>query len=252
MEEKGHLEKLRTIFEQILLDLQIPFEVTRKEEIIQKQESSCKQLTQEFLNKDDNEGRKLAIQIGIADSLLKIFATRELETLSQAYAIAFFWLTFPCSFEIRQLIFQLNPYPALLRLLDSTNEANIDVTNLTIFNIQESGSETTQVTEAHHHYEVFIQCKGIEKLLELLDRNVDESIKNLSAINIAYLYRAREIADEEIRKKIIDRLKTVTNDSQNILNKYAILGLKYLAQNSENCAAIGSDGFAIPDVAENS
>ncbi|KAA6355606.1 MAG: hypothetical protein EZS28_048867 [Streblomastix strix] len=227
-EKEIHLEKLRSILESVIQDLRLPYIGTRhqKDQIQQKQEGSCRRLIKKLRNKEDDEGRRLTVQIGVVDALLHIFASRSLESITPTYTNAFHCLTVPCSNEIRQQIYLKNPYQALIRLLDHSDEDIVSDAIGSIYNIQLCGFSTTLSTEQHPHYEEIAVNEGIEKIFNLFQRNVSKTSKDCASICLGHLFRCREITNELMRREIIFHLITlltdvdiwIKNTSKNALN----------------------------------
>ncbi|KAA6363667.1 MAG: hypothetical protein EZS28_040806, partial [Streblomastix strix] len=240
-EEKGiQIEILCLILESVIQDLRLPFVGTQhqKDQIQQKQEKSCRILIKKLRNKEDNEGRRLTVQIGVVDELLNIFLTRRLESITLAYIFAFHYLLFPCSDQIQQQIYLKHPYPSLIRLLEHPDEEIVNNAIISIFYIQLCGLNTQSSTEQHPHYEAIASNQGIEKIFNLFQRNVSKYSKDCAAICLGFLFRYREITNELMRREIINHLITFVSDVNSWIKDAAINAITSLSMNQTNLTEI--------------
>ncbi|KAA6395796.1 MAG: hypothetical protein EZS28_008676 [Streblomastix strix] len=205
-----------------------------KKQIIENQENDCKLLIRTVKNKIDNIGRKQMIESGVVESLLFIFSNRDLNSITRSYSQTFFQLTHPSSDESKLLIYNKEPYPGLIRLLEHTDVGIASDAIASIFNIQLSGSSTTPDANPHPHYDSILACDGIKKIFALFQKNVCKFSRDRSALCIGYMFRAQQITDQIMRNEIISHLKSLLSDSEDWIKERAKNALKYLAQNEVN------------------
>jgi hypothetical protein len=80
--------------------------------------------------------RRKIIELGIADLLINIFNSRDLDQITHQYIQAFFVLTYPSNKNTCKLLFDKKALPSLLRLFDSKDKdlvfsnAQISFTNI--------------------------------------------------------------------------------------------------------------------------
>ncbi|KAA6360661.1 MAG: hypothetical protein EZS28_043812 [Streblomastix strix] len=230
-------------------DFKIPLEGTevQKRNILETQEKDAQLLLRTYDGIQDDIGRRRVIQAGIVEGFLYIFERRELNTIPRTISFAFYLLTTPASNEINLLLFQKNPFPGLLRLLDHTNINVLGYAIAAINNILDAGACTTPMNQPHPHFESINTLGGVEKVFSLFRRNANKYSKDSAAICIGFLFKAKEIVDADMRREIIAHLKMLTNDPDYQINNRAKLALRYLAQNAVNRAEIKSNGFVIPE-----
>ncbi|KAA6399169.1 MAG: hypothetical protein EZS28_005311 [Streblomastix strix] len=262
----NHEELIKqTQFDQIARDLQLPLTGTEEEidKKKKKENNNCRYLFTLLFNRSDDKLRMSLIQTGIIDALLKIFATRDLETISDQQILAFYAFTHPYSIEVSQLMFSKKPYqPFLLK----------------------SGSESSPITSQHPHFEEISTNGGIEKFFKLFQRNLNdktddfpkykynvitlmrkqmgeelqeqseedhdrrtESIKDRLSVIIGNLLCAQEVTNTEMKLQIIEHLKSLANKPQDWIRTESRKALKNLAQNSVNRTEIQKGGFIIPE-----
>ncbi|KAA6364974.1 MAG: hypothetical protein EZS28_039500 [Streblomastix strix] len=219
----------------------------QKEQIRKKKIEICQKIIAYLLGKENDEYRKNAIEAGIIDVLLRLFNTLPLDSITQSHVWAFFVFTHPSSDEILLLLAEKKPYPALLRLLDHSNFIVLRRAVTSISNILIGASNLTPVNQPHPHFQAVASCGGIEKLYSLFKKNEYEIITYFIAKCIGLLFKAKEIANVEMRNDIISHLKSIYNDSNSPNKYFAKSPLKRLAENSINRAEIEKDGFKIPE-----
>ncbi|KAA6402685.1 MAG: hypothetical protein EZS28_001786 [Streblomastix strix] len=216
------------------------------------------------------------MEIGIIDSLIRIFASRDFAMISNSYTLAFFKYTDSCNFELLQQLFNRNPYPALIRLLNHQKEDIVRDSINSISNILESGFQLSDDSELHPHFQQMIECNGIQIIFNLFRSSNDQWTKNKASICIGFLFVSREINNASIRQQIIANLIGQVNgldigtnmDAANALkglsrNPELLLDsddwkrikskerLFFLAQNTTNRTEIEKDGFAISRLYDN-
>ncbi|KAA6359210.1 MAG: hypothetical protein EZS28_045263 [Streblomastix strix] len=177
----------------------------------------------------NNEIQKLCIESGIIKSLLDICSSRNLNQITYPYIGALASFTYPSSFQMIQLLYQLKPFPSLLRLLDRTDENIVYYSMNAIDNIIYYGAIGTDSTSIHPYYEDLNQLGGIEKIFSLFRRTQDEFTKIVSATCLGIVFRAREMTDPEMKVEIISHLKSIINHENEDIKKLAQLALKCLA-----------------------
>ncbi|KAA6359233.1 MAG: hypothetical protein EZS28_045240 [Streblomastix strix] len=184
-----------------------------------------------FITKDDDiEGRKQAVEAGIADALLKIFSTYPLESITPSHAWAFFELKFIKDDQINYDAFKSINFTGLVRLLNHPDITVVHRATISIQNILVSAS-----------------CDGINKLFILFKKNLRKRSKDEASICIGHLFRAKEIPKTEMRKEVISYLKAAVNDSDSWMKTYSKYRLRGLVQDAVNRAEIEKDGFKIPE-----
>ncbi|KAA6388052.1 MAG: hypothetical protein EZS28_016422 [Streblomastix strix] len=199
------------------------------------------------LQKKDELGRKQAINSGIAEALLHMFANQPLESITDEQASAFYQISFTNQ-ENKLLIFDNKPYPALIRLLDHSNSSVVDRTITSITCILLCGLKIYPANTQHEHYGVMNKCEGINKIYALFKRiNTLKHAKDLAAICIGLLFKASEITDYWMRCDIITHLKKLVYDSDEWMKNASRERLKGLAQNLVNKGEIEKGGFVIPE-----
>ncbi|KAA6378540.1 MAG: hypothetical protein EZS28_025933 [Streblomastix strix] len=251
MVNESDLEKLRMIpWIEMCKDLSKPIVFGQEGSIdLQRQIEICEYLIEMFKDYPKNdEYRKRCIQSGIAKALLNIFETWKLEDIKQQFSDAFRNLTYTNNNEIKQLLFNLNPFKGLLNLL---NHSNCDIQKRainSIFNIQKGGLNSTSESDVHPQFDAIASIGGIEKIYEFMNRNnTNKDCKDYSAITIGYLHGARKIENVYMRINVIKHLKSIVNDQNEYYKFFSKISLKYLAQNSDNKTEIEKNGFIIPE-----
>ncbi|KAA6377588.1 MAG: putative serine threonine-protein kinase nek2 [Streblomastix strix] len=204
-------ENPKNILQKIVKALKLPH--SQNEQVVRKQTKYCMRLKKMFYNKEDDEGRLLAIQLGIAEQLISIFETWELESITQPFSEAFYALTTPVIDEIRQVLFTLKPYQGLMRLLTHSNNDIVAFSLLSINNIICAGANLTEETQPHPHYDVIQSFAGIDKLLTLFrgNKNIDIRNASISCIEkiISILLRLLEHMDQKIIRSVLDYILNI-------------------------------------------
>ncbi|KAA6368454.1 MAG: hypothetical protein EZS28_036019, partial [Streblomastix strix] len=124
-------------FEKIAEDLQKPIDGNEEEKkgIISKQEYDCRLLDSVLTGREDIELRRKLIESGIIGALLKILSSFELNTITKPYIQFFMNFTYPNNVSLNSLLFQMKPFPPLLRLLKHENSEIITNSITSIDNI---------------------------------------------------------------------------------------------------------------------
>ncbi|KAA6401905.1 MAG: hypothetical protein EZS28_002572, partial [Streblomastix strix] len=204
-----------------------------KKKIQNKQEGFCILLSILIKVSKDDQLRKKIINSGIVDSLLFIFETRDLSSITLSYIDLFFNLT-TGNDEDNLLLYSKNPYPYLLHLLDHSENEIINLAIKSILNILTSGSNSTSSQSEHPHFKTIQSNNRVEKLYTLFtNADTNKEIKDLIAICIGRLFRAKTIPDA-IRVEIIDHFIELIGDSDKQTRAEAVIRLSDIAQNTEN------------------
>ncbi|KAA6378845.1 MAG: hypothetical protein EZS28_025628 [Streblomastix strix] len=212
------------------------------------QDGDCWILASILSERKDDELRLRIINSGIVDTLLSIFLTRDLNTITHAFSQAFFILTTKSSNEFKQSLYEKHPYPALIKLLNHSNNEIVDDSITSIYNILIVGINTTSISEKHPHFAEIQSCDGIRKLFDLFKRNdITKRNKNITSRCLGNLFRAQEIPNKEMKTEIIAHLKALLNDPDDWEKITAKKTLKGLSQNAANRTEVEKDGFIIPE-----
>ncbi|KAA6373030.1 MAG: putative CAMK family protein kinase [Streblomastix strix] len=218
------------------------------DEIKNKKILTCRRIIMKFITKDDDiEGRKQALNAGIADALLKIFSTYPLESITPSHVWAFFELTYITDDQINYNAFKNINFTGLVRLID---HPDITVVHRAVASIQDiliSSTNLTSISSEHPYFQSLASCDGINKLFILFKKNLSKYSKDRASICIGQLFRAKEIPNTEMRKELINYLKAASLGSDELTKRNVKSGLKELAQNGVNRAEIEKDGFKIPE-----
>ncbi|KAA6361123.1 MAG: hypothetical protein EZS28_043350, partial [Streblomastix strix] len=135
----------------------------QKDEIRQKKIKICQKIISIFIGKENNEGKKLAIESGIIDALLHLHITYQLDKITISHIWALYIFT-NSSDKIAQLLVSKNPFQALFRLFDHPNIFVVNRAVASIYNILIAGSNTTATSEPHPHFATVQAFDGIQKL----------------------------------------------------------------------------------------
>ncbi|KAA6404324.1 MAG: hypothetical protein EZS28_000142 [Streblomastix strix] len=234
-----------TMLKGIALDLQK--EIIGSEdninEIKERQFKLCNFLISLMKRLEDQEIMKLVISSGISQSLTIMFQKRDLESITRIFSQTFYNITAASKVDARVMIFEKQPFPGLIRLL---NHSNIDIVSdslNSIMNIVLAGTETTIETNVHPYFNEVNGCNGIEAIYSIFQQNINNDLKNTSAILFGHLYRSREIKDINQRIEIISHLKTLLNNSNIEIKKNGKNAIVDLGQNEINRADILSIEF---------
>ncbi|KAA6384443.1 MAG: hypothetical protein EZS28_020031 [Streblomastix strix] len=215
-------------------DLKLPTKGIKEyhKNILQKQETDLLLLSSVIVGREDNELRKRIISSGIVESLLLIFTKRDLNSITRTYSQTFFHITNNLNDEVKLLIYNKNPYPGLIRLLEHTNSKIVSDAIISIILLLQAGSSTTKESDTHPHFESFLACDGLKKIFALFQKNVSKYSRDRSALCIVYLFKAREITDPLMRNEIANHIKSLQNDADTWLKERAKTALKYIDQST--------------------
>ncbi|KAA6355520.1 MAG: hypothetical protein EZS28_048953, partial [Streblomastix strix] len=189
----------------------------------------------------NNEIQKLCIEKGIIKTLLEICSQRNINQITDPYINALTSFTYPSSFQMIQLLYQLKPFPSLVRLLDHKDKNVVYSSINAIDNIIYYGAIGTDSTSIHPYYDDLNQLGGIKKIFQLFRRTKHEDTKNVAATCLGIVFRAREMTDPKMKDKIIIHLKSIIYHPMDDIVKLVILALKCLALNLVNRIEIEKD-----------
>ncbi|KAA6396689.1 MAG: hypothetical protein EZS28_007783 [Streblomastix strix] len=243
-EELKQLKKPYSTIKKISEDLRIPFVGTdeQKEAIKLIQDEDCVLISQIFYNDDYYDQMSL---LGIFDGLLQVLQNREMGAISNVVTTAMLSITQLEKDEAQKLIFQKGAYKILIQLLDH-EDLNIAFDAIRIiFIVLEASSINTKDSELHPHFDQIQECDGAQKIFELYQMDENKKSRDYAAICIGLLFKAREIADPEMKLEIISYLKSLLD--QYWMFDDVIKALKYLAQNEANKVEILKEDFQIPE-----
>ncbi|KAA6363773.1 MAG: hypothetical protein EZS28_040700, partial [Streblomastix strix] len=217
-------------FEQIL-KLSVEGTEDQRKIILQKQESVCFLLSLITENRNDDDLRRRIIQSSIMESLLFVFANRELTSITRTFSQSFYDIVNNSSDELKLLVKQLKPFPGLIHLFDHTESLVPGDAIGSIFLILQAGVATISDTEHHPHFDVVQASDGVKKIYSLFQKNFNKYQRDRAAFSICYLYRGRECTDVVMLKDIYTHIKSILNDSNAWIKERANSALQYLIQN---------------------
>ncbi|KAA6390277.1 MAG: putative NEK/NEK2 protein kinase, partial [Streblomastix strix] len=225
-----------TTLQQIGEDLMKPLEGTeeKQREILKIQENKCEIIISNIKEKVDNYIRKRIVNSSLIEGILFIFTTRDLTSITRTYSQAFLQIVDPTSDEIKLLIYNKQPYPGLVHLLERTDGKIAGDAIISIFLLLETGSNTTPDTKLHPQFETIQECDGVYKIFALFQKNVNKYSRDRAALCIGFLFRSKQITNQEMKQEIINHLKSLLSDSEEWVKERAKTALKYLAQNEAN------------------
>ncbi|KAA6393593.1 MAG: hypothetical protein EZS28_010878 [Streblomastix strix] len=208
----------------------------QKQLIRQKKQQICQKILSLFVGKSNDEPKKVAIEAGIIEALIKLIMTYSLDqiTISQVWALYIFTYS---TDEICELLFSKNPYLALLKLLNHpnifiVNRAISSIYNILLFRIPAGDSIS------HPHFGSMEACQGIQKLFTLYQRNLNKHTKDFAALTIAQTFKARELPSGQIRHEIITHLIQLLSGEDDFSRKASKQNLQGLSQNAVNLTEI--------------
>ncbi|KAA6355610.1 MAG: hypothetical protein EZS28_048863 [Streblomastix strix] len=172
---------------------------------------------------------------------------RCVQQISSRHSAAYRFIACPSSDEIKLMLFNQDPFPALIRLLQHTNSKVVGHAIITLNNIVVAGNDPTPDDQIHPHFESMGKCGGLDQIFQLFRRNLDKYTKDRSAICLGRIFRAQAIPNLAIRKEVIAHLKTLVKDPDSWIRSSSKNALRYLAYNAKNLAEISKDGFVIPE-----
>ncbi|KAA6371005.1 MAG: hypothetical protein EZS28_033468 [Streblomastix strix] len=219
-----------------ILNQSIEQNVLKKQDTLKQQLEECKKFINKFEEDNDDEERKLAIEAGVADALLNILLNREGKYIFPLFVHAFYELV-NSHFKIRIIIFQKKPFPALIRMINYSDNAVVVYAIMSISNIILAATHTTESKEPHPYYDAVQECNGISKIYSLFKRNVSNYISQIAARSIASLHRGREITDLAMRREIVAHIVLLILDNEDSKDN-AKQALSDLSRNPANLAEI--------------
>ncbi|KAA6367060.1 MAG: hypothetical protein EZS28_037413, partial [Streblomastix strix] len=226
------LSQNKKIIKDIMSDLQMMLNGTDEQirEINNRKESICQILYSLLQIRQEYEYRRIAIEIGIADLLLKVFKTLDLEKITQIFVKTFFVFTYPYNKHVNKALFELRPFQSLLRILNHSDKQIVNFGILSIDNILYGGAVGSDPDSVHPYFDEFKQVGGITKISAMFKKETDKFNKNEASICLGIVYRARDIGNT--LKEVIDHLKSIANHSDKVI---------------QNLIEIKKNDFQIPD-----
>ncbi|KAA6403878.1 MAG: hypothetical protein EZS28_000585 [Streblomastix strix] len=98
----------------------------------------------------------------------------------------------------------------------------------------------------HPYFDQFVISGYIQQLYNLFKKTNDNDDKDIASLSIGRLFRTKEILDINMRKEIIEHLKTLLDDKDEWNQTAAKEILKDLQINQVNKSEIEKDGFKLP------
>ncbi|KAA6392718.1 MAG: hypothetical protein EZS28_011757 [Streblomastix strix] len=213
----------------------------QKELIKQKKTKTCQKILATLIGKKNDSNKKLAIEAGIIEALLKFFTTHTLDQITISHIWSFYIFTYS-SDEIKLLVSNKRPYPILFRLFDHSDIYVINRAIIAMYNTLLSGLPSiADNTKQHSHFSEIESCNGIQKYFALFLRNMSKSTKDFAALSIAQVFHAKELPAGQIRHEIIAYIKSLLNDEDAWTKQASQMNLKGLVLNSVNLAEIIKD-----------
>ncbi|KAA6363196.1 MAG: hypothetical protein EZS28_041276, partial [Streblomastix strix] len=182
--------------------------------------------------KVDDQGRRIAIQAGVAIALIHIFETRDLNQITRAFSQAFYLLIHHSNNEVKLLLYSQQPYKGLLRLFNHHNNLIIEDAISAIKGFLIAGANSTPDSQIHPHFDAMQQHQGIERIYELFKNNQNNNIKTRAALGIGYLFRSREIHDPNMSLEIINYLREHIRDIDAWAKDNIQCAIKYISKNN--------------------
>ncbi|KAA6402528.1 MAG: hypothetical protein EZS28_001936, partial [Streblomastix strix] len=214
-------------YQKIAEDLNKPLfgDERMKSQILQQQKDHCIKIAQKYDKREDNEGRLKLINSGIALSLINIFETQDLRTITQPISKAYFVITAPANEEVQQKLSKMNPFAGLVRILGHSDHQIVENSLGSLTNIILGGANSTPSAQYHPQYDEIIACNGISKIFEIFQRNESKFQKSRSAICIGEI-------DEFMRKDLISYFKFIICDPNDWIRNTVRIALRGLANNT--------------------
>ncbi|KAA6400354.1 MAG: hypothetical protein EZS28_004123 [Streblomastix strix] len=208
-----------------------------KSEILNMQEGHCNLIYIDLHQKKDDQLRKQIINSDVVDSLLFIFGSRELSSITYPLVNTFFQFSDRTSNEVILLFYSKKPYQPLFRLLNHSDSKILQRSVDSIFNILYSVIKSTQ-SLSHPHLEEIQEFNVIYKLFQVFKRSdVDIQVRDKAAIIIDLLYKTQEIP-VEMRANIINYLLSLILSYDREVSNMTCISIGKLAQNPRNRADI--------------
>ncbi|KAA6391675.1 MAG: hypothetical protein EZS28_012796 [Streblomastix strix] len=222
----------------------------QKEDILRRKIKVCQKIIGVFIGNQNSDKMIYVIEMGVVTSLLRFIDSQQLDKIQIYHIWAFFVFTCASNNQICLHLFNLNPFPTLVRLLDHSDSLVINKVVLSIFNIIIPGSNLTETASVHPYYESLEVVDGIQKLFDLYSRISNEEDKDAIVESIGNIYRAQEIPNDDMKKQIVSHLKQILMRVGDDQKAHAQIALSYLVQNSENLTEI-KKGIDIDQIANN-
>ncbi|KAA6383638.1 MAG: hypothetical protein EZS28_020833, partial [Streblomastix strix] len=181
-------------------------------DISQRQEKLCLFLISILKLLKDQTIMRLLINCGVSQALTDIFKYRELNQITQTFSSTFDQIVITAEIDSRKLIYEKKPFEGLTKLLTHQNEQIVSDALNSYLNIIIAGSKTSNEQLPHPYLNEIIQCGGIQAINSIFQNTKqNKDMKDKSAIIIGRLYRAKQLEDQ-MKKYIIDHLKTLLCD----------------------------------------
>ncbi|KAA6384441.1 MAG: hypothetical protein EZS28_020033 [Streblomastix strix] len=217
--KKKYAEKLNqsqipcSVLMKIIKYLKTPLteDIEENKEVMEYQEIGAKLLKRMFLGEDGLESLNQAIIYGVVEGFLFAFEKRELNSITQPITDTFKHLTSSTN-EIKQLLVSKEPFIGLTRLLEHSNASVIDDAINSIYSLVTEVGITSSETSPHPNFSEIQICGGIDKILNLFQRNISKIQKDLSAVCLGFLFRERDFTDQQLLFDIQSHLKLQKDD----------------------------------------
>ncbi|KAA6359779.1 MAG: hypothetical protein EZS28_044694, partial [Streblomastix strix] len=168
----------------------------------------CDLLIAVLIDREDNHLRQQIINLGIIDSLLKTFTTRDVRNITGSYPQVIYNILDNSQNNIRQQIFCKKPYQGLFRLIEAPDEEVVEQSLRTITEMLKYGiGSTKSVNDTNPHSKQVNQCDGFGKLQQILIRSKNPMVLHFAALSIGLLHKGKNIENTELGKKVILLLK---------------------------------------------
>ncbi|KAA6372286.1 MAG: hypothetical protein EZS28_032187 [Streblomastix strix] len=135
-------------------------------------------MTTKFEIIENESGRKMAIEVGIANTLLDIYEQRSLDQITRAYSYSqgFYILASHSSNDMKQYLLKLRPFQGLVKLLEHKNIDVIGDSISAILNILQIKSRSQSLKDSQQHFQILNEFGGVEKIFEILKNKLNKCI----------------------------------------------------------------------------
>ncbi|KAA6392448.1 MAG: hypothetical protein EZS28_012023 [Streblomastix strix] len=191
-----------------------------------KKEHLCEVISASLCNNQNKTIGKQLINVGVADALIQIFKTQQLNSITGAHIDAFYYLVKSNDNDLIETLVTKQPLKGLIRLLDH--------------------SEARPSQPLNKSQNPILNISQIEKIFALFNRKLSADTTNTSALCLSLLFNAKEIANQNLKSQIITHLKSLVNDKDRWMKNAVRKMLRELALNEVYKAEIEKDGFVIP------
>ncbi|KAA6392871.1 MAG: hypothetical protein EZS28_011602 [Streblomastix strix] len=253
------LERPCSVCKQIGLQLNQPLIGSKDQKTKIKEQSEVLSIiiSQTYQLDDDDEGKKRTIVSGIAEGLLQILQNYPLREITENNSKAYRHLAYT-SDENKRLLYQKDPLPVMIRLLDHTESKIVNHAIVTICNFLYSEVDQ-QENKIHPHFQDLNKCDGINRMYQLFKKGPYKYSRDRAAIAIGLVLRSQEInvpvpakqkgnANASMKQEVIAHLKMLMlDDPEQWIKDAAKDALKGLAKNEANRVEISKGGFECPE-----